>query len=73
MSETPKGSRKQAESFQNAILLLVGFGVAAYFKTDPQIYGMFVLGVLGKHAGFMWGNAKEHSADVEMAKVTKGQ
>ncbi len=62
MSDPAKGSRKLTESRETACILLVGFGAAAYFKTDPQLFGMFALAVMGKSAGFMWGNAKEHQA-----------
>lgn len=63
-------STKRAESFENAILLFLGFGVAAYFKVDAQIFGMYVLGIAGKQTGFMWGKSQEYKANVAMGTRT---
>ena len=62
-----KGNRKQAESREVALMMLCGFGAAAYFKADAQLFGMLILGLLGKSAGFMWGNTKEHEAEAKVA------
>ncbi len=66
-----KGTRKLKESRETALGILLGFIVAAYFNVGAELFGMFVLGMAGKSAGFMWGNSKEHQhgkpADVPAA------
>ena len=63
MGEATKGNRKLTVTRETLVALLIGFGVAAYFKVPTELFGMFVLGLMGKDAGFMWGNAKEHAAE----------
>lgn len=65
--QKPK-NRKLAVTRETMLAMLLGFVVAAYFKVGADLFGMFVLGLAGKDAGFMWGNAKEHAATVEAAK-----
>ncbi len=58
-----KGNRKVHESIQVAVFMLIGFGIAAYFKVSAEIFGMYILGLFGKTAGFMWSNVKVHEAE----------
>lgn len=68
-----KGSRKLKESRETALSILLGFVVAAYFNVSAELFGMLVLGMAGKSAGFMWGNAKEHQNAAKPADVPPQQ
>lgn len=64
-----KGSRKMAVTRETLLAMVLGFIVAAYFKVPVELFGMFVLGLAGKDAGFMWGNAREHASKPTQAPV----
>jgi hypothetical protein len=66
-----KKSTKVQEARETALLLLLGFIVAAYLKCDVNLYFGFAATLVGKTGIFMWGKSKEYSANtaVEVAKT----
>jgi len=66
-----KGDRKLAVNKNSAWFLLAGLLITliavGYFKmaadTCVQYYLIYAGALVGKDSAFMWGNAKEHTAD----------
>lgn len=58
-----KGNRKFKDARESALILLVGFIIAAWLKADAQLYFGLIFGVVGKTGLFNWGNVKEHQTE----------
>ena len=61
-------STKVQEARETALLLTLGFIVAAYLKVDVNLYYGFGALLVGKTGVFMWGKGKEYQRDVNLAK-----
>lgn len=66
MSITPdKGNRKLSATREAQLLIVLTFIVAAWLKTDFQLFAVAVLGITGNLGLFSWANAKVHASGSE--------
>lgn len=63
MSITPaRGNRKLTAAREAQLLIVLTFAIAAWIKTDFQLFAVAVLGITGNLGLFAWANAKVHVA-----------
>lgn len=56
------GKRKVQHAREQAVFLIIGFGIAVWAKVPVELFVAFVVGLTGLSGAFIYGNSKEHLA-----------
>ena len=65
-----KGNRKVSVNFTTQIFLLVGFALAAWMKSDFNLYLAYAITISGSNFAFMWGNSKSKENLINPQNIT---
>jgi mannose/fructose/N-acetylgalactosamine-specific phosphotransferase system component IIC len=68
INESPRGYRKVRHAREMALMLLLGFCVAAWTKCPPELFAGFAAGLAGISGAFVYGNVKSNQVPEQKEK-----